>query len=93
MNRLALWKQQGVPFVKRVLELIRKYTKDAIRKAIADEKVKIKCNFTDQLLAVPPLSYMITHKGVISASSKCDQTDWLYISVDCTCSFLNLKLV
>ena len=80
MNRLALWKQQGVPFVKRVLELIRKYTKDAIRKAIADEKVKIKCNFTDQLLSAPPfkLQYMIIHKGVVSASSKCDRTDWLY---------------
>ena len=32
MNRLALWKQQDVPFVKKVLELIRKYTKEAIRK-------------------------------------------------------------
>ena len=32
MKRLALWKRQDVPFVKNILELIRKYTKEAIRK-------------------------------------------------------------
>ena len=51
---LSLWKQQDVatPFVKKVLEVIKKYTKEAMG----------ECNFTDQLLSAPPLNYIITHK-------------------------------
>ena len=42
------------------------------------KKAIVECNFTDQLLSAPPLSYMIIHKGVVSAISQCDCTDWLY---------------
>ena len=31
-----------------------------------------ECNFTDQLLSAHPLSYIITHKGVVSAISQCN---------------------
>ena len=41
-----------------------------MKKAIAE------CNFTDQLLSAA--SYMITHKGVISAMLQYDWMDWLY---------------
>ena len=71
MKRLALWKQQDVPFVKKILELIKEYTKEGMR----------EWNITDQLLSAPPLYYTITHKGVVSAISQCDWTDWSLCSV------------
>ena len=97
MKSLALWKQQDVPFIKKVLELIRKYTKEAIRKgAIAYEKSHSRMQIRSTAISssAPPLSYMITHKDVVSgiSHSMIGLTDYI-ISVDYTCSFLNLKLV
>ena len=49
-----------------------------------------ECNFTDQLLPAHPLSYIITHKGVVCSVT--GPTGYI-ISVDYTCSLLNVKLV
>ena len=46
----------------KVKELIRKYEKGAMG----------ECSFTDQLLSRPPLSDMVTHKGVVSSIPQCD---------------------
>ena len=51
-----------VAIFNKVLELIRKYTKEAVG----------ECDFADQLLSAPPLNYMITHKDVVSSVSHCD---------------------
>ena len=80
MKRLSLWKQQDVttPFVKKVLEVIKKYTKEAMG----------ECNFTDQLLSAPPLNYIITHKVLYLLSRNVIEVAGYFISVECTCFFL-----
>ena len=62
IKRLTLLKQQDVPLICQKTELVRKYVKEVME----------ECKFTDQLPSVPPLNYLITHKGVVSAMSQCD---------------------
>ena len=52
-------KVHRVAIFNEVLELIRKYTKEAVG----------ECDFADQLLSAPPLNYMISHKDVVSSAS------------------------
>ena len=65
MKQSAFWKRQDVPFVKIVF-------------IKANKQIYKSYGRSDQLLLAPPLSYMITHKGVVPAISQCDLTDWLF---------------